>query len=389
MDHGLINTVEERNKRLKKLADEEVALVLQNNFTQNWALAYLKNLSQTEVSYIVDFIDMLTAEHLWSQTGENLHDRQIIQDCLKNNKPIPNPLLAIIHSLSKIYLAKIFNIKKNTQLYNEELEKYFPSSLEKFKYLYLKHPLKNEIIKTRVVNKIMDSIGFPGLVKCLKYLNLHVNEAVQHYFISRKVLSIEGLKLSRHLPDLELRSFSDSSFDLMLAVKNRIEKAIYRYMEMAVLFDLDLSEDLNIHLLPELNENYLSKLNVDFKNEKITKEESEELLQLSNVEFRFAVEHLTPKKGKPDYINIFDLYCNHGIIQLKKELYRIKPENKWQIQAQSGLKKLFWAGLMNCDIKSLEESTRKIRLNDEILKLKKENNLNLSTLNGIISYIFQ
>ncbi|MDH4263339.1 MAG: NAD-glutamate dehydrogenase [Spirochaetia bacterium] len=388
MDHGLIKTLEERNKRLKKLALEEVELVLQNNFIQNWALVYLQNLPLNEMVYSLELIDMLKSENLWSNSIEKLRDLQIISDCIANRKSIPNPLLAILQSLSKIYFSKIFTVNITDYIYNDELDKYFPESLIKFKYLYLKHPLKIDIIKTKVVNRVIDLMGFPGLVKCLKYLDLQVSQVIHYYFTSRKILNIESLNITRYLPDLSLRKFPECSFDQMFEIKFRIEKAIYRYMEMVVLFKHDLAGELSDQILPVIEEKYLLDKKTGLNEHKLNKDESVEYIQLIHVEFRFAIEHLASKKIKPDYTAIFDLYYNHGIFQLKKELYRIKPENRWQIQSQLGLKKVFWSGLVNCNPKLLRELIDKINLNAEINKLKSENNINLSTLSGIVDYLF-
>jgi|GEM_PF-1481017 len=387
LEHGLIKTPLERNRRLKKLAPEEVALVLQNNFIQNWALVYLQSLPPAEMEYVGEFIEMLKSENLWFERGENLHDHQVITECLKAGKPLPSPVLAILHSLGKIYLNRIFSVEKISQLYLDELEKYFPSSLNKFKYLYLKHALKNDIIKTKVINHMMDLTGFPGIVKSLRYLGLDINRTVEYYFASRKALGIDTLKLKRHLPNPVLRKIPDTSFELMLAIKTRVEKAIFSHMEMAVLFDLNLSQEPHLATLPRIDERYKGSLKKEI-DERLTKEESSEFLQLINVEFRFALTYLANKKGRHDFTPVFDLFYNFGLLQLKKELYRIRPANRWEIQSQLGLKKIFWDGLINGNANHLKELAVKVQLADEISKLKAENNANLSTLGGIINYLF-
>lgn len=394
-DHGLIKNDEERNKKLKKLSAEETRLVLKNNFRQNWALVYLESLPPEENRAALDLIELLKKENLWAEHGENLKDNQTLLDCLQKNVKLPPPLLSVLHSLTKFYIEKNFFIPENSENYIEELSQYFPEELGSLKYLYIKHPLKSEIIKTMLVNKVVDFAGFPWLVKSIKYLNLSVSQSIRYYVDIYQALEIGQLKLKRHLPDIENRKFpAETEFGLTLLIKRRIEKAIFRTMELMVLFNKDLEKERR-HQLPLLGNDILAKMKVDNKNGKLTQDEAFELQQLSNVELRFGYNYFIEKdkkaKAKSDYYfgGISEVYHNCGIQDLKKDLDRVYPQNSWEVQSLLSLKRQFWSGLFKSDPEKIKKRLQKMDFIKELRNLRESNKLSLSTISGITSYLFE
>ncbi|MDH4200903.1 MAG: NAD-glutamate dehydrogenase [Spirochaetia bacterium] len=388
MEHGLIKDEAHRNQRLKQLAGDEAHLVLKNNFRQNWALVYLHGLNSRESVFIFDLMNMLKSEKLWSDTDEGIRDRQILKSCIESESPIPAPLIARMHSLTKLYLEHKYVTPQNVDIYREELVQYFPRKLSGLKELFLKHPLKNEIIKTMIVNKVADYAGFPYVVKCLKYLELDANQMIEYYIHASKMLGIEKLKINKYMPDMENRKLPVSvPLELTLAIKNRIEKSIYRYIELLVLFQIDLQADFSLEL-PLLPEPDLQVAEIKMIEKKLSSEEAAEIYQLSHVGFRFGFKYLVLKRDAAYYKKIINAWHNYGILELKKELYNIIPGNHWEIQSHITLKKLFWSGFFKCDPEKLIESIEKLNLIHELNLLRHNQNINLSTMSGIVGYLF-
>jgi glutamate dehydrogenase len=387
MEKGIISTYNDRNKFLKNMAKEMVDLVLKNNFRQNWSLVYLQHLPDSEKKYILPAIKLLSENNLWDDTAENLKNKSVIKNCIENNLPIPVPILAVVHSSFKIYLDKKFSLQIEDK-YHPILENYFPRKMGEFRDILPDHPLKNEIIKMMLVNVVADLTGFTGIIKAIHNINLHVNSIIFFNTNIYEVLDILSLKINRYLPNLDSRKLPVSvPLDVTLKIKFIKECAIYNFIEMVVLFErdiLDISDKID---LPVISGKYSTSEDYPELKEILNQIEMNEIFQLSLIELRFALKYLVIN-SMADEKEIQEIYFDFHIDKLKNELYSISPTNNWEIQSLGTLKKLFWNGLFTTNFQNLKATLETLNLSIELKNLKDQNQLNLSTLTGIMSYLF-
>lgn len=150
VDQNIIS-FEERNHLLKQYESQMILKVLSNNRWNNLAIAL-------EKYHITSYIFLL------SKWIEILKKENIIQEQeLELQGDITGPEICTLLGYTKLYFKNHFyqnhlDIQEELSLF--VLKSYFPSDLiDKYQDYILKHPLKNKIIYTFILNELINSLG--------------------------------------------------------------------------------------------------------------------------------------------------------------------------------------------------------------------------------------
>lgn len=186
-----------QNINLSKLQKEVVELVLKNNKNQNLALNMYEKLQEKfGANYFKEIIAILTKNHILNlDFYENYYKFSIIKsnekltditDVATNididiNKiymkdfirDFTRPELAIILSSIKMHLNNIIKINENMQISHTKmikiLKQYYPKSLRRIKNLdYMDNLLKNEIVLSVIINKMVNTNSIDYIAKYLR-----------------------------------------------------------------------------------------------------------------------------------------------------------------------------------------------------------------------------
>lgn len=154
---------EENCKILEGLKEQVVNLVLWNNYEQALAISRDETLSQRYLEQFINAIKILEE----NTSSFNRHDFYIpknenIEDIINKNGSIVRPVLCSLLSYSKIFMKSI--LLKSTLVDEvftlKYLYKYFPKSfVGAYEHEILTHPLKREIIATKMADIIINSQG--------------------------------------------------------------------------------------------------------------------------------------------------------------------------------------------------------------------------------------
>jgi glutamate dehydrogenase len=160
--HENINN-EEKQNTLKSLTDQVVNLVLQSNYNQALAISIDEIFSRKYINSFIKTIEVLENNvEAFNRASFFIPKNENIHEIIDINDSIVRPVLCSLLSYSKILLKKIL---LNSTLVDEQfalqyLYRYFPKSfVGAYEHDILNHPLKREIIATKMADVIINSQG--------------------------------------------------------------------------------------------------------------------------------------------------------------------------------------------------------------------------------------
>ncbi len=189
-------TLEERNKLLLTMTKQVEELVLVDNHKQNQAINIMQLSRISTIEIFSQFIDTLEEEKLIDRTVEFLPTREELNRRALNKENMTRPELCVLLSYSKrsVYHDLITATFSKDKYFESYLINYFPALMqEKFREEILSHPLKHEIIRTVVTNKIINQLGGPSLNIIKRETGAAVCDIVRSYTIICEIFDLDNL----------------------------------------------------------------------------------------------------------------------------------------------------------------------------------------------------
>lgn len=159
IDAGEIST-DDRAAMIEAQVDEVGQQVLQSNIHQNMLLQAERMTGRTDAAEAEQLIEFL-AEHAgldrdveFLPTAEELAQRT-------DGPALTAPELAVLAAYVKLWLTQeLIDADSFDERFDVVLREYFPSAIaEKFEGYFAQHPLRREILATRVANTVVDLAG--------------------------------------------------------------------------------------------------------------------------------------------------------------------------------------------------------------------------------------
>ena len=218
---------------------------------------------------------------------------------------LTRPEAAVLLSYSKIYLAKLLDGHKclSHPLFEVHLAEYFPTMIHKdYQKLFKKHPLKDSITRTQLVNTLVSEMGIVFVTQVIDECACHPEDVIIAYSLARQLLGIDGMYK-------EIMASSKIDYAFKLEIAANIKRSVYLSVRW-ILKHLDISnpsrilkdytdiQSLSQHMLIHLPKKYTSrsqKILTSLQKHKVTKELTNRIryvryaYQLFNV--RFAQIH--------------------------------------------------------------------------------------------------
>ncbi len=189
-------SLEERNKFLFTMTKHVEELVLVDNYKQNQALDIMQLSSTSTIGIFSQFIDTLEEEKLINRTVEFLPTQEELSKRTVNKESMTRPELCVLLSYSKrsVYHDLITATFSKDKYFESYLINYFPKLMqEKFREEILAHPLKHEIIRTVVTNKIVNQLGGPSLNLIKRETQAALCDIVRSYTIICEIFDLDNL----------------------------------------------------------------------------------------------------------------------------------------------------------------------------------------------------
>lgn len=163
-------TTLERNKILEQMTAQVEALVLQDNVAQNQALTIWQLTTAMNVEAFSQLIQELENKKLLDRKVEFLPSKVELSRRSSTKEKLTRAELSVLLSYSKMFVdSELLSAGLTDDPYfNCYLFNYFPKLMQdQFPDQITNHPLKHEIIRTVITNKIVNQVGGP-LISAIK-----------------------------------------------------------------------------------------------------------------------------------------------------------------------------------------------------------------------------
>ncbi len=162
-------TMQERNDILEQMTGAVEKLVLIDNYDQNLALTISQLSNTVNIESFSQLAQELENEGLLDSKVEFLPNKSELSRRIISNEGMTRSEIAVLLSYSKMSLdLELSSAKLDDKYFDKYLFEYFPERMrEKFKYEIENHPLRAEIIRTVITNKLGNKLGGP-LISSIK-----------------------------------------------------------------------------------------------------------------------------------------------------------------------------------------------------------------------------
>ncbi|MEI6893092.1 MAG: NAD-glutamate dehydrogenase [Colwellia sp.] len=186
-------TVKQRNKLLYDMTDEVGRIVIEDCYRQTHSLSIIAMRSVNLLREQVRFIQNLERSGQLNRALEFIPDDEEIADRLSQSKGLTRPELSVLLAYSKMVLKGdlVHDEITDNPYHNNLLVAAFPKQLrDKYQNEMQQHPLRAEIIATKLANKIGNDMGFNFVHRMQEETGASVAEIANCYTIASTVFEL-------------------------------------------------------------------------------------------------------------------------------------------------------------------------------------------------------
>ncbi|MFQ3594722.1 MAG: NAD-glutamate dehydrogenase [Sphingomonadaceae bacterium] len=189
-------TRDARDRLLERMADEVARLVLSHNSAQTLALSIAEHGAANALPGHVRFMMSLEARGRLDRAVEHLPDSRELEDRRRAGKGLTRPELAILLSYAKMDLkeAVVASEVVEDPLLEPDLVAAFPTAMrEDFRDGILKHPLRRELIATRLASELVDRGGLTLAHSLAAELGVELKRVAAAHVAARQLFALDQL----------------------------------------------------------------------------------------------------------------------------------------------------------------------------------------------------
>jgi glutamate dehydrogenase len=189
-------TQKQRNNLLYSMTDDVGELVIQDCYRQTQSISISHLGGVTQLKEQLRFIHGLEREGYLNRELEFIPSDDEISDRLAKSMGLTRPELSVMLAYGKMVLKEKFNIPSITQnpYHGKLLIEAFPKVLqEKFAAQMEQHPLRSEIIATKLTNNIINDMGMNFVFRIQEETGAGVDEIANAYVIVKGIFGLESL----------------------------------------------------------------------------------------------------------------------------------------------------------------------------------------------------
>ena len=187
-------TVKQRNKLLYDMTDDVGEIVIDDCYRQTQSLSVTSMRGASSLKEQTRFINELERSGKLNRALEFIPNDDEITDRLAKGKGLTRPELSVLLAYSKMVLKDDLVCPEitNNKYHDRLLINAFPKQLqEKFSAQMQDHPLRAEIIATKLANKLGNDMGFNFVNRMREETGATVHEIANCYTIASEVFEME------------------------------------------------------------------------------------------------------------------------------------------------------------------------------------------------------
>ncbi|MBD1581406.1 NAD-glutamate dehydrogenase [Pseudoalteromonas sp. S16_S37] len=188
-------TKKQRDELLYSMTDEVAQLVLADCYRQTHTLSITKSKGPATLKEKVRFIHALEKEGKLDRTIEFLPTDEELAERAAADKDLTRPELSVLVSYSKMVLKESLVVDEVSEnpYYRQLLVNSFPAPLrEKFGSAMDNHPLRKEIIATKLANSIVNDMGLNFMVRMNEETGASDSEIALCYSIASAIFEMKS-----------------------------------------------------------------------------------------------------------------------------------------------------------------------------------------------------
>lgn len=240
-----------RNKALEMMETEVATLCLQNNYEQSAIISIHTRPNPENLAGQAEAINYLEKAGLLDRELEYLPSKKELKGRLLSSKRLTKPELGVLLAYSKmdLYQNLLNSGLASGKGLHSHLVKYFPTLVEKEHANLLEgHRLKDEIILTVVINKIINTMGPVFHIRMHNLTGASYAQICRAYLISAELLGIDTLLATIH--SLDNKVASQTQYEVI--------SALTKVVRANIVWLLDNRAELDVG---DVLDNYRAKYN--------------------------------------------------------------------------------------------------------------------------------
>ena len=240
-------TPKQRNELLIEMTDEVSKLVLRDNFLQTRAISLSASQPMHAIELQGRYIKELERTGKIDRNLEFLPDEKLLQERKQMGQGLGRPGIAVLMCYSKSILKEqILASGVPEESYMEQfLISSFPKPLqERFSKQMQDHPLKREIIATKLSNIIVNEMGFTFVYRLQDETGAPVSAIVRAYMIARTVLNLETIW--KQIEELGTKISSQKQIEMMMSYV-RLSRRVTRWFLRTQRRSIDITEIVKLY----------------------------------------------------------------------------------------------------------------------------------------------
>lgn len=189
-------TLKQRELLLQNMTNDVTKLVLTENDQQTKAISLWASQGKTQVDLHIRYLRFLEKLGKIDREIEFLPTEQELLERKQQHQGLSVPEMAVLYCYSKIVLKEDIlasNVPEDP-FFNDTLISYFPLQLSKSYAGFMQdHPLKREIIATKISNMIVNEMGFTFVYRMQDETGAPVSAIVTAFMIARNIMKMDDV----------------------------------------------------------------------------------------------------------------------------------------------------------------------------------------------------
>ncbi|MBO9491386.1 NAD-glutamate dehydrogenase [Endozoicomonas sp. G2_1] len=347
-------TVKQRNKLLYDMTDDVADIVLTNCYRQTHSLSITNLRGADQLKEQIRFIHELERTGKLDRGLEFIPSDDEIAERLAQGKGLTRPELSVLLAYSKMVLKEDLVCPEITDnpYHNRLLLNAFPQQLQKkYSDQMQDHPLRAEIIATRLANDIGNDMGFNFVHRMQEETGASVAEIANCYTIASEVFGLSDAW--QVIEDLDNKISTAVQTEMLFQLRRNVRRATRWFLRHRN-HSLSIEQTIEFYkpsfkVLNEKLESYLDKeeaaqlthVEKDLVKAGVDKAIAKLIAQLSSVFSVLDIAELAQNHNKPLEL-VAELYFKLGVrLELHWFLDQITRQpvaNHWQALARASFR---------------------------------------------------
>jgi glutamate dehydrogenase len=343
-----------RNEILASMTDEVAHLVLRDNTLQTQAISLLVAQSGRALDLHSRYMNALEQEGKLDRALEFMPSKKTLDERKLIGKGLTSPELSVLLCYSKINLkASILEsdipeddylLPYLTQSFPEPLQVRFEDSIQA-------HPLRREIIATRLSNIIVNEMSFSFIYRLHNETGAPVSEIVRAYMIARNVFNMGSMWKKIEALDVSIKAVHQT--EVMLSCV-RLLRRTTRWFLRCKRAHLDMTETTHRYaegvrtlkqalpdILGEEQQKTYHKQRAHYRALGVPEEMAEELTANRTLFFAMDIIEIAEEQKLPvDKVGkvYFDMGALLDLAWVRTHLIEHATENHWEVLSREALR---------------------------------------------------